>query len=157
MDLPDRSARSSKGAPLLPCIFALIFALEFAIGITGRNLYTIAQIKGWFHGATAADRTVTQKWSQPPSRRHPLEQDTYWIAITEEDIRKVGPHRLNLTLEKWSNLKVGDKIEIISVPGDIFVSNFATDLVFLGVELGVAGWMAWQLLRRLIFLPLSRS
>jgi len=66
-------------------------------------------------------------------------------------------HRINLTVEKWARLKAGDKIEIISLPGDpdpytrddIFVSsgNCVTDLVFLGVELGVAGLMAWQLLR----------
>ena len=75
---------------MAPRVMALILALGVAIGITGPNLYKTAQIKGWFPGATAADRTVTQKWRQPPSRRHPREQDAYWVATTGEDIRKAG-------------------------------------------------------------------
>lgn len=141
---------------MLPRVLALIVALGVGIGVTGPKLYKMAQIKGWLPGATAADWTVTQKWHQTPNQ-HPSGRNTYWIATTEEDIRKIGPHRLNVPSEKWESLKEGDKLEIVSVPGDpapylrdgIFVSwgNFAFDLALLGVEFGVVGVMVWPLRR----------
>jgi hypothetical protein len=64
---------------------------------------------------------------------------------------------LSVTPERWETIREGDRIEVVYVPGDpwpylrddVFVSggNFVFDFVLLGVELGVAGVMAWQLWR----------
>ncbi len=137
-------------------LLALVVALLLAFGITGPKLYKMCQIRGWVPGAVTAVRTVMQKWHQTADE-DPEDRDTYWIAITDQDVHKVGPHRLNVFAETWEALSVGDPVEIITVPGDpaphlrdgIFASDssFAFDLVLLTGELGVAGVMVWQVLQ----------
>jgi len=131
-------------------------ALGVAVIVTGPKLYQMARIKGWLGGANSQERVIVEKWNQTPDQ-HPRGRDTYWISLTEDDIRKRGPHRLNLEPEQWRDLQVGDKIEVVYLPGDpepylrdgIYTSwgNFAFDFVLLGLELGVASAMAWALWR----------
>jgi hypothetical protein len=141
---------------MLTRIGLLIGALGLAIGVTGPKLYKMTQIKGWLPGASVQQRPVTEKWHQTPDD-HPNAQDTYWVAFTEDDIRKVGHHRLNVEPEKWESLSEGDSVDVVYVSGSpepylrdgIFVSwgNFVFDLVLLGLEVGVVGVMAVQLRR----------
>jgi hypothetical protein len=134
----------------------LIVALCLALGVTGPKLYKMTQIRGWLPGASVQQRPITEKWHQTPEE-HPDAQDTYWVAFTEDDIRKVGNHRLNVEPEKWASLSEGDSVEVVYVSGSpkpylrdgIFVSwgNFVFDLLLLGLEVGVVAIMAMQLWR----------
>ena len=128
-------------------VFILVIALGMAFGVTIPKLYKMCQIKGWLPGANATNEIITQKWNQTPAE-HPSGRDTYWIAWTDDDIRKVGEHRVNVPPEHWNHLNLGDQIEVVRLSGDgwaylrddIFVSvgNFAFDGILLVAEIGVA-------------------
>lgn len=128
----------------------LVIALGLAAAITGPKLYRMAQIKGFVDGAQTEIVTVTNKWHQSVQGRRARE--VYWVTWTNQDIKQVGSHRLNLTAERWNSVEIGDKIELIRLPGrdkaydsaGIFVSegNFIFDLLLLLLEIGVTIGMA---------------
>lgn len=141
---------------MLKPILILLAALGLAVGVTGPKLIRMAKIRGWMSGATAETRTITQTWHQTPEQ-HPNGRNTYWISWTQEDIRKVGPHRLNLPADQWSALQVGQTLKVRTLPGDpdvyleegIYASNgnFVFDVLLLAAELGTATLLAVQLWR----------
>jgi hypothetical protein len=137
-------------------ILALVIALALALGVTGPKLLKMARIKGWVPGAVSTRRVITQKGIDSATRVDG--EDSYWVSWVEGPPPGPGPDRLRVFPEVWESLEEGDAIELVFVPGDarphlqngIFVGwgNFAFDLFLLTAELGVAGAMAWRLLRR---------
>ena len=133
-----------------------MIALGMAFGVTIPKLYKMCQIKGWLPGAPATQETITQKWNETPAE-HPRGRDTYWIAWSDDDIRKVGDHRVNVPPDYWNNIDVGDQIDVVRLSGDrwpylrdgIFVSagNFVFDGILLATEIGVAIAMIIGLIR----------
>lgn len=128
--------------------YALAILGALGLLFTGPKLLRMAQIKGWVPGGQTTTHRITQKWEEMrDGSRGP--GSVYWISWTDRSIQEIGDHRLNLELEQWHSLQVGDPIEIVRVPGDqwphtrdgIFVSpgNFVFDSVLLGVEL----WLMW--------------
>jgi hypothetical protein len=128
----------------------LIGALLLAAFVTIPKLVKMAKIRGWVAGAHVAPFTLTQKWVDSSGGR-----EVYWIGWTQDDIRRVGAHRLNVPTDRWSGMAIGDTVHIVTVPGDrwpylsdgIFAStaNLAFDMLLLAGELGVA----WVMLNRL--------
>lgn len=143
---------------MLKQILIFLAAIGLAVGVTGPKLIRMAKIRGWLPGATTETRTITQTWHQTPDQ-HPNGRDTYWISWTQEDIHIVGPHRLNVSPEKWSSLQVGQTLEVRSLPNDreiyleegIYAStgNFVFDLLLLAAELGTAAGVAIGFLREI--------
>ncbi|HEY9062227.1 MAG TPA: hypothetical protein VIO64_17265 [Pseudobacteroides sp.] len=125
-------------------IAIIIFAGFLALGVTGPKLIKMAQIKGWVTGAEIKVEEITQKWNQTPDI-HPSGRNTFWISWGNQDISVRGNHRTNVEKEIWDSINIGDKIELVYVPGDtsaylkdgIFVGpgNFIFDIVLLLGEL----------------------
>ena len=124
-------------------LFVLVFFLILGVAgvlMTTIKIEKIEQIRGWKPGAVAEMEVVRQKFEDP-------QNETCWIALTNESIRRPGPHRTNLQPEIWDRLRIGDPIEIVRLPGDstpytrdgIFASdgNYALDHIFLVVEYAV--------------------
>jgi hypothetical protein len=126
-------------------LLLLIFLPPICLGVLGlvftsRKLERMKQIRGSEPGATVVAEVVHAKWEDPQS-------EVCWITITDESIRKGGPHRMNLPPEMWDDYEVGDTIEIVYLPGDptpyqrdgIYANdgNFAFDRGLLVVEGGM--------------------
>src|SRR5438105_2076024 len=115
--------------PLLLGLVGVIFTLM--------KLDKMEQIRGLKPGAVIKREVIRQKYEHP-------ESGTCWVAFTDENIRRGGPHRMHLETEKWDRLKIGDEIEVVYVPGDptpytrdgIFAndSNFAFDRGLVAFE-----------------------
>lgn len=131
-------------------VIYLLFALGLALGVTIPKLYKMTQIRGWQPGAIVEQHVITQKWHQS-KEEHPRGRDAYWIAWTEDDIRSIGSHRLNVPAETWEAMAPGQPIEIVRFKGDrwpylrndpIFASNenFVFDLILLAIEVGTVVW-----------------
>lgn len=137
-------------------VIVITVLLLVALGVTGPKLIKMCQIKGWLPGAEAVEVTISQKWNQTPDI-HPSGRNTYWISWTERDIKQVGEHRTNVTKEKWDDMNIGDKIELLYIKGgsepflrdDIFVEpgSFVIDLILLTIEVGGAVILICQLIR----------
>ncbi len=147
--------RSQKGAVVTKYLIGLIICILLSV-ITTSKLYTMYQIRGWIKGAYSSTYRVRQKWDEYSWNRTSRRMEhTYWVSWTDQDIRQIGPHRLNLLYEKWSSLKVGDPIEITYVPrdpdpyvrNDIFDSddNFIFDYMLLLAELSGVVWLTLRL------------
>ncbi len=138
--------RRRGNTTMLPLVIGGV-ALCVAVLMTGPKLFGMCQIKGWVPGATVRTELITQKWHEMRSEFDEISH-VYWIAWGRRPIREVGDHRLNLEPEQWEAVRVGDRVEIIRVPGDswphtrdgIFVSpgNFQFDIGLLIAELIVA-------------------
>lgn len=115
-----------------------------AMTITAPKLYKMGQIRGWISGAETSTKTITQKWHQT-SIAYPSGGDAYWLAWSDTNIREVGDHRLNVTLEHWQTIDIGEDIEIVYTPRDskpylrdgIFASpgNFVFDIFLLSTAI----------------------
>lgn len=132
------------------CVVLLVF--------TTSKLYTMYQLKGRVGGATTVTYVVKQKWHDYSLNTTSDEMEhAYWVSWTDQDIKVPGHHRVGLSYEKWSGLKVGDPLEITYVPGDpdpyvrndIFDSegNFLFDYVLLLAEVAGAGWFMMKMTR----------
>jgi hypothetical protein len=127
---------------LIPLLLALLCVPPLLLGIVGmiftyKKLEKMEQIHGWKPGAIVKVETIHQKFEDPHS-------GVCWIAFSDENIRRGGPHRMNLQPDVWQRYAVGEHIEIVYVPGDptpyardgIFASdgNFAFDRGIVMVE-----------------------
>lgn len=120
------------GILLLPGLLGAIGAI-----VTWNKLEKMKMIRGMKPGAIVKMKTVKQKLEDPVT-------GTFWIALTDEDIRRGGAHRLNLRAEKWDQLDIGDQVEIVYLPGSdwpymrdgIFAEdgNFEFDYTLLTIE-----------------------
>lgn len=126
----------------------LLVGLGMAALVTGPKLHKMAQIRGWLPGASTATVVVTDRWHQQPGEAG-TDHDVYWITWDGGDVRRVGPHRFNVSAEQFPALTVGSSLEVVRVPGDrgsylrddIFASteNFIFDVALLLGELALAG------------------
>src|SRR4051812_12850521 len=94
----------------------LVFVPPLVLGIAGlrftlHKLHRMEQIRGWKPGATVRTEFVRQKFGD-------AENDAYWIALSDESIRRPGPHRMNLEREDWERLQLGAPLEVVYLPGD---------------------------------------
>ena len=112
--------------------------------ITAPKLYEMLQIEGWIPGGRVQQVTITAK-AHRSAEESQDGREVFWIAWNGGDISKRGAHRTSVFEEKWVALKVGDPLEIVSIPGssgtylrhgDIYVSpgNFVFDIVLLLLE-----------------------
>lgn len=146
----------------------LIFVPPALLGTAGalftyNKLERMEQIRGWKPGAEVRMETVRQKYENPDS-------GTCWVAFTDENIRRVGPHRMNMEREPWSSLNIGDVVEVVYLPGDperysrdgIYANdgNFAFDWGLLVIEVSmvvVSALGALATLGAFLFLPRFRK
>jgi hypothetical protein len=120
----------------------LVFVAPFFLGLAGmrftlNKLDRMEQIRGWKPGATVQTEVVRQKFQDP-------QNNAYWIAFSDESIRRPGPHRMNVEPEVWERLQLGDALEVVYLPDDshpytrdgIYASdgNFAFDRALLVIE-----------------------
>jgi hypothetical protein len=138
-------------------VLALVISIPLAAGVTGPKLYKMAQIKGWQPGATTTTRWITDKGVERGSRG----RQSYWVTWANYGGRPAESDRDWVSAETWASMKVGDPVEVVSVPGDkagylrdgVYVEpgNFAFDLVLLAVAACVAlastGRLLWWLAR----------
>ncbi|MBC8139415.1 MAG: hypothetical protein H8F28_26355 [Fibrella sp.] len=119
-------------------VIVLLVCVALAL-ITIPKIYTMSAIKGWVPGSKTQTFRVTQKL-QTGEGLDPV----YWISWTQDDIRSRGNHRTNLVHDRWTAIRIGDPIDIITVGSDpapyvhddIFVDpgNFVFDFVLLAIE-----------------------
>jgi hypothetical protein len=119
----------------------LVIAIALAIGVTVPKLYKMAQITGQTPGATVTTRSVTEKGMDHgrQGREH------YWVSWGVAAGSRSRADRDYVSPEIWTNVKVGDSIEVVHVPGDdagylkngVFVEpgNFVFDYVLLAAEI----------------------
>ncbi|HEY0152050.1 MAG TPA: hypothetical protein VGB92_08640 [Longimicrobium sp.] len=124
----------------------LFLGLGMAALVTGPKLHKMAQIRGWLPGGTIDTVVVTDRWHQRPGEAG-TDHDIYWITWDGADVRRVGPHRLNVAAERFPALTMGSRLEVIRVEGDrdaylrddIFASNgnFIFDIALLIGEMAL--------------------
>ena len=149
--------RAQKGVRVTKYLVGFIICILFLV-LTTSKLYTMYQLRGQISGAFTLNYKVRQKWDEyawdRTSRRM---QHTYWVSWTDQDIQQPGSHRINVTYDNWSRLKMDDPIGITYVARDpepylrngIFDSddNFIFDYVLLLAELSGAVWLVVKLIR----------
>ena len=95
-------------------LILLIFVPPLLLGLAGalftfNKLERMKQIRGVKPGATPKMQAVLEKWESDRA---------CWIRIADGDIRRHGPHRLNLESEEWDKLELGEPIEVMYLPDD---------------------------------------
>jgi hypothetical protein len=107
---------------------------------------------GWQLGATVTTNVITQKGVDQGMRG----REHYWVAWGSNGGAFSRANRANVSPEVWATMKVGDSVEVVTVPGDdaaylkngVFVEtgNFVFDIVLLVGTLGIAVASAERLL-----------
>lgn len=138
-----------------PLVLAVLAATLLA-AFTIHKLVRMSQIRGWLPGATVEWHRVTDVWHERRVTRRGTSHG-YWLAWGAGPVREPGPHRLNLSEQAWSKVRVGDPIEIIRVPFDrtahtrdgLFAESgqFGVDGFLLSVELTGLFYAATRLRR----------
>jgi hypothetical protein len=133
-------------------VMALVISVGLAAGVTGPKLYKMAQIKGWQPGATVTTGVITDKG---------VNQGRYgfkhWVSWTNHGGALTRDDRDNVNAEDWESMRVGDRVDVVRVPGDdgaylrngVFVEtgNFVFDFVLLAAEIITALVMVILLFR----------
>lgn len=138
--------------------------IALAFGIVGLmlaittvpKLIGMAQLRGFLPGARVEQLPVRAKWIQPPRRvQHAsgvedLRTGVCWVTWTDQDVRKMGDHRMDLDVEQCRGLAVGGTVEGVWVVGSgaplrrgsVWAANgnFAFDLILLLLEVALVGW-----------------
>jgi hypothetical protein len=130
-----------------------IAALLWLSFFTGAKLIKMAQIRGFFRGPTPESKLITAKATEPGSY-----SDVFWIAWNDADIRTPSRNRINLPKHVWESYTVGDHIDILYFPGDLWPyhrddifaenGNFLFDSVLLCAWIiGIATLVSFQIRR----------
>jgi hypothetical protein len=140
-------------ASLWARVVVLLVAVVVAIGVTGPKLYKMGQIMGWVPGAVVTREAIVQKGHEPATSLR--RDDSYWVSWVAGDVRNSWKLRDRVSPEVWHEMREGDPIDVVHLPGDprghlrvgVYVEpgNFAFDVVLFVVELTVAVVMSVQL------------
>ncbi|MDF1667396.1 MAG: hypothetical protein P1V97_36960 [Planctomycetota bacterium] len=127
-----------------PSWLAALFAL--AMLLTGLKLWRTAKLRGWVNGRIVSLETISQKG------RESLPKELFWFSTDEAG--KEGGERIRVSKERWDKMKVGQRLNIVTVPGEgerylmngLFASpaQFLFDLTLL---FGEASMFFWTLSR----------
>lgn len=137
-------------ATLLPLVIALILS-----GFTGYQIHKISLIRDWLPGTIVQEEVILEKWHElPRSSRY---ADQYWVRIDDGNIQYAGNHRLDLPEKMWAELKLGESLEIVRIPGDeqpyLRNGNVAAngELIRYSIFFLLGLFVAFVMLKRLFF------
>ncbi len=69
----------------------------------------MARLRGWAGHVRVEPKTV---------RSLARSDSASWVGWTGTDATVWGPHRANMECDKWSQLKVGDPIDVLYLPSE---------------------------------------
>ena len=136
-----------------PALLGLVIAGALAV-YTTHSLNKMARIRGFTGSVPIEQQVVTRKTQQRV--RIPAVCFLWWRGDPPARVE----HRVQADCSTWEQIQIGDPLEIVRLgdddddvylrQGEIYASdgNFAFDSGLLAIELAVAGYCLFRLVRR---------